>query len=257
MIIVVPLLVAGAELFQDQAGNREDGESLRMSREEIEMELAFARLQKSFRDRKTGTEESRIEMARWHREQAGRMERIASQRALRVSPPPPDPGKTLARNDRNAVDFLNEVNEYKSQLIAFVRHAAAGDAEWGRQEIARRMEHPSVKAMEAEVELARQELAAIPLGDDVLPLPPDELAALTGWERAEEEIYAAIYAVTRKPYSPGDEFRNRIAPLYDWIEHKRKAVAGERADETSLQAAERIRWLESQFDQFSQEVDNP
>jgi len=220
LAIAVPLFALGASSMGDQ---KEPIGASGASKDELEMNLSFLNLQRDLRTRKVGAEDARVAMWHWHEAQAERRTQIARQQSMRPISMTEAPGLPPIRGSKTASEFAQEVAGYKTQVIGFVGSLSKerNDPERARQEMVSRLESPSAKKMEAELVFAREEVALAATAE-VLPLSAEELDLLEGDERFQEEIYSGMYDATNDLLRPGEELRDRIAPIYDRIHAQQK-----------------------------------
>lgn len=254
--LALTMLALGAEsVMQSGEGTETLTEA---SRIDAKLELSFLQLQADAVSRKLSAEDLRDEMAVWHQQNAALIKELRDLRDLAPSAPPAThPGSIPDAAGSDAEEFLADAGEYKRRLVDFIAGnlERPGDAEELRMKVSARMGKPDIVELDREVNQTHRELAENqPLPDD-LPRTGDDLAGLTPAEVAEEEIYAAIYAATRRPLEEGEELRDRIAPLDQWIRNKRKPHQEEAALHVRQELNERIQSLQSRLDAPAEQID--
>lgn len=228
------------------------------SRKQVQLDLAFRQLRQDMNSRHLSADSARMEMARWDSANATLIKQAAKEVSESLMPPIPppialDPGAPPSPQGKKAEDFFGEAAAYKAHLVRFIMDSPAvkGDPEKGRLEIARRMATSELRNLDNDVLLlvATEKSEA---SDAEPPLKPEEMLDFTPAEKADAEIYAAIYQATQRPLANGEEIRDRIAPLEESLKAKKKIVMAADAAYLKQDDIQRQETLETQLEQLSQ-----
>jgi len=195
-------------------------------REQLELDLSFAKLKERMATEGIQGEEARNLMGEWleeTREQSEKLRQAAQEerKALRAEIPIPQlPDQVPVLEGSDPTDFLEAANDYFGQAMQAISYQAETpeEGEEVRQSFGRFREEPINQRLEKEMREAEILLEAV--REDVPPLSAEEIAAMSGEEKIREEIYAKQYEVTREPLKEGEELRDRMALIQDFVDEK-------------------------------------
>lgn len=254
--LALTMLAYGADsVLRPQDSSQALSEAARI---DAELELSMLRLQADAATRRQSADTIRERLSVWHEENKALMKQSRDLKQLAPPPPPvADPGTAPQPAGKAAEDFLTDAADYKRKVVEFIAAnlEKPGDAEEFREKVAARMGQPDIAAMDRQIQTAREGLQpAQPTAED-LPKSGEELTGLAPAELAEEEIYSAIYAATRRPLDPGEELRDRIGPLDGWIRSKREPFQKDARAHLRQEMAARIDALEAQLETSAESTD--
>jgi hypothetical protein len=247
VVISLTMFALGAEsVFREGVGFDIVSGARRL---DAELEVSFLELQRDGVARKLSSDEMRMEFFKWRERNAelfNKADELRKGSAAESVVPDPESPPTPAGLDPH--DFLRSAQDYKKRLVGWLEKKPENrdNPDRLRLEIATAMNSPEVVTLDQAVCDIEKVIDSSRKVEEELPLTQEELAAMTEREQIEEEIHAVLQAAIHPPLAVGEELRDRIAPLEEWIGNKRKLFERESNLQDQAQAEERLRFLKSQ-----------
>ena len=228
-------------------------EEAQVARLELQLELSRARLEEKFIRQEMDAEQRRDAWADWDKANRSKMDELEearkelweSENAGREIKPPVMPELVPVLEGSDPEEFIEAAQKFMAQTVAALEYGVEEPEEL--EDLRARFEEfdkqPYVQNLQKEIEKAHKVLSDRPQ-PEFIPPTAEELAAMNPVERIREEIFAKERELMREPLREGEKWRDRMAPMEEFIAGKERQIEKIRAEGRHQRALTYIQELE-------------